>query len=67
MDIVYYGINAGETRPMWQPLRRIPLAKQAEVSRMLEDLQYHGVIEKPKSLCHLPSFSFRRTGTYVSF
>jgi hypothetical protein len=45
-DRVFQLIDTGETRPIRQPPRRLPLAKQANVGEMLEDMQRRGVIEK---------------------
>jgi hypothetical protein len=46
---VYHGIDTGYARPIRQPPRKIPLAKQAEVKKMLHDMQHHGVIEESES------------------
>jgi hypothetical protein len=46
---VYHRIDTGDARPIRQPPRRIPLAKQAEVKEMLDDMQRHGVIEESDS------------------
>jgi hypothetical protein len=45
---VYHRTDTGDTRPIRLP-PRIPLAKQAEVKEMLEDMQRHGVIEESDS------------------
>jgi hypothetical protein len=42
---VYHRIDTGDAQPIRQPPRRVPLAKQAEVSDMIEDMQHRGVIE----------------------
>jgi hypothetical protein len=42
---VYHRVDTGDARPIRQPPRRIPLAKQAEVNEML-DMQRRGVIEE---------------------
>jgi hypothetical protein len=39
MDRVYHRIDTGEARPIRPLSRRIPLAKQADVHEMLEELQ----------------------------
>jgi hypothetical protein len=44
-DRVYHHTDMGEARPICQPLRRLSLAKQANVGEMLEDMR-HGVIEQ---------------------
>jgi hypothetical protein len=46
---VYHRIDTGDARPIRQPPRRIPLAKQAEVKEMLDDMQRHGVREQSDS------------------
>jgi hypothetical protein len=46
---VYHHIDMGDARPIRQPQRRLPLAKQAEVSEMLGDMQRRGVIEESDS------------------
>jgi hypothetical protein len=43
---VYHRIDTGDARPIRQPPRRIPLAKQAEVKEMLDKMQRHGVNEE---------------------
>jgi hypothetical protein len=45
-DRVDHRIGTGDARPIRQPQRRIPLAKQAEVSGILDDMQHRGIIEK---------------------
>jgi hypothetical protein len=42
---VYRCIDTRDTQPIRYPPKKIPLAKQAEVSEMLNDMQHHGVIE----------------------
>jgi hypothetical protein len=46
---VYHRIDAGDARPIRQPPRRLPLAKQMELSEMLDDMQRRGVIEQSDS------------------
>jgi hypothetical protein len=36
---VYHRRDTGDTRPICQPPRRMPLAKQAEVNEMLDNMQ----------------------------
>jgi hypothetical protein len=43
---VYHHIDKGDARPIRQPPRRLPLAKHAEVSEMLNGMQHCGVIEE---------------------
>jgi hypothetical protein len=38
-DKVYHRIDTGDARPIRQSPRRLPLAKQAEVNGMLEDMK----------------------------
>jgi hypothetical protein len=38
-DRVYHWIDTGNARPIRQPPRRLPLAKQAEVNDMLDEMQ----------------------------
>jgi hypothetical protein len=54
----------GEVRLSRQHPGRLPLAKQVDVGKMLENMQQRGVIEKSDSSCHPPSFSSGRTGTW---
>jgi hypothetical protein len=46
---LYHLIDTGDTQPIRQSPRRLPLAKQAEVSEMLDDMQRRGVIEESDS------------------
>jgi hypothetical protein len=46
---VYHRIDTGEARPICHPLRRLPLAKQAEATEMLEDMRRRRVIEESDS------------------
>jgi hypothetical protein len=46
---VYHHIDMGDAQPIHQPLRRLPLAKQAEVSEMLDDIQHQEVIKESDS------------------
>jgi hypothetical protein len=46
---VYRRIDTGDARQIRQIPRRLPLAKQAEVSEMLDDMQRRGVIEESDS------------------
>jgi hypothetical protein len=46
---VYHRIDTGDARPIRQPPRSVPLAKQAEVSDMLDDMKRRGVIEESDS------------------
>jgi hypothetical protein len=42
---VYHRIDTGDARPIHQPPMRLPLAKQAEVSEIPDDMQRRGSIE----------------------
>jgi hypothetical protein len=46
---VYHRIDTGDARPIRQPPRRLPLAKQAEVNGILEDMKERGAIEESNS------------------
>jgi hypothetical protein len=64
---VYHRINTWDARPIPQPPRRLPLAKQTEVSGMLDDMQRRGVIEESDSLgCPQSFWSGRRMENSVS-
>jgi hypothetical protein len=49
-DRVYHRTDKGEARPIRKPPRRLPLAKQAEVGEMLDDMQRRGDIEQPDNI-----------------
>ena len=51
---MYHRINTGDARPIHQPPRKLPSAKQAEVNILLEDTKSKGVIEKSDSLWSSP-------------
>jgi hypothetical protein len=46
---VYRRIDTGDARPIRQPPRRVPLAKQREVNEMLDNLERRGVIKESES------------------
>jgi hypothetical protein len=46
---MYHRIDAGEARRIRQPPRRLPIAKQAEVGKMLEDMQGRRFIKESNS------------------
>ncbi|KAI5725816.1 hypothetical protein M8J77_020471 [Diaphorina citri] len=48
-SLVQHRIDTGDTRPIRQPARRLPLAKQAEVAEMIETMKRQGVIEESAS------------------
>ena len=43
---MYHRIDTGDTRPIRQPPRRLPLAKQSLINDLLEDMKNQGVIEE---------------------
>jgi hypothetical protein len=45
-DRVYHRIDTGDARPIRQPACIFPLAKQAEVNDVLDDMKEKGVIEE---------------------
>jgi hypothetical protein len=64
---VYHRIDTGVARPIRQPPRRLPLAKQAEVNGMLEDMKRKGVIEESDSSWSSPwCSSGRKTATFAA-
>jgi hypothetical protein len=46
---VYHRIDTGDPWPIRQPPRRLPLAKQAKVNVMFEDMKSKGVITESES------------------
>lgn len=48
-NLVQHRINTGDHQPIKQAPRRVPLAKQGEVDRMLEDMKNQGVIQCSES------------------
>jgi hypothetical protein len=64
---VYHRINTGDARQIHQSQRRMPLAKQAEESEMLNDMQSRGVIEDSDSPWSSPVVLVRKSiGNSVS-
>jgi hypothetical protein len=63
---LYHRIDTGDARPIRQPPRRLPLAKQAEVNSMLEDMKSKGVIEESVLGHRLWCPSGRKTATFAS-
>jgi hypothetical protein len=57
---VFHRIDTGDARPIRQPPRRIPLAKQAQVKEMLDKMQRHGVIEESESPWSSPVLLVRK-------
>jgi hypothetical protein len=64
---VYHRIDTGEARPIRQHPRRLPLAKQAEVSEMLEDMQRRGIIEESDSPWSSPVVLVRKRDGKLRF
>jgi hypothetical protein len=48
-DRMYHRIDTGEAWPIRKPPRRFPVAKQADVGEILEDMQRRGFIEESGS------------------
>ena len=48
-DLVQHRIETGNAKPIRQPPRRVPFAKQDEVATMLEQMHRRGVIEPSQS------------------
>jgi hypothetical protein len=64
---VYHRIDMGDARTIRQPPRRLPLAKQVEVSEMLYEMQRREVIEESESPWSSPAFlSGKRMGNSAS-
>jgi hypothetical protein len=66
-DRVYHHIDTGEARPIRQPPRRLPLAKQAEATEMLEDMRWRGVIEESDSPWSFPVVLVRKKNGDLHF
>jgi hypothetical protein len=64
---VYHRIDTGDARPIRQPPRRLPLAKQADVSEMLDDMQRRGVIEESDSPWSSPVVLVRKKNEELRF
>jgi hypothetical protein len=59
-DRVNHHIGMREALPMHQPRRRLLLAKQADVGKMLENMQRHGVIKESERPSPSPIILFRK-------
>jgi hypothetical protein len=66
-DRVYHRIDTGEARLIRQPPRRLPLAKPAEASDVLEDMRQCGVIEESKSPWSSPVVLVRKKNGDLRF
>jgi hypothetical protein len=64
---VYHRIDTGDARPIRQAPRRVPLAKQEEVSEMIEDMQRRGVIEESDSPWSSPVVLVRKKNGELRF
>jgi hypothetical protein len=60
---MYKRIDIGEAQPIHQHLRRLPLAKQADMGEMLQDMQRHGVIKESYSPWSSPIILVRKNGS----
>jgi hypothetical protein len=66
-DRIFHRIVTGNARPIRQPPRRLPLAKQAEVNDMLEGMKETGMIEESEVPWSSPVVLIRkRTETFAS-
>jgi hypothetical protein len=61
-DSVYHFIDRGEARPIHQPPRKLPSAKQVDVGEMLEDMHRRGVVEESDSPWSSPVILVRKNG-----
>jgi hypothetical protein len=69
-DRVYHHIDTGEAQQIHQPPRRLPLAKQAEVGEMLNNMQQQGGIEEAYSPWSSPVLIWKKNGNlhlYVDY
>jgi hypothetical protein len=64
---VYHLIDMGDARPICQPLRRLPLVKQAEVSKMLDNMQHHRVIKESDTPWSSPIILIRKKNGELCF
>jgi hypothetical protein len=64
---VYHRMDTGDARPIRQPPRRLPLAKQAQVNGMLEDMKRKGVIEESDSPWSSPVVLVRKKDGNLRF
>jgi hypothetical protein len=64
---VYHRIDKGDARPIRQPPRRLSLAKQTEVSEMLDDMQRRRVIEESDSPWSFPVVLVRKMNGELRF
>jgi hypothetical protein len=64
---VYHRIDTGDARPIRQPPRWLPQAKQAEVSEMLDDMQRRRVIKESDSPWSTPVVLVRKKNGELRF
>jgi hypothetical protein len=64
---VYHRINTGDARPIRQPPRRLPLAKQSLINDLLEDMKSQGVIEESDSPWSSPVVLVRKKDGSLRF
>jgi len=64
---VYHRIDTGDARPIRQPPRRLPLAKQTQVNGMLEDMKDKGLIEESDSPWSSPVVLVRKKDGNLHF
>jgi hypothetical protein len=64
---LYHRIDTGDARPICQTPRRLSLAKQAEISEMLNDMQRRGVIEESDSPWSSPVVLVRKKNGEIRF
>ena len=66
-DKVYHRIDTGNARPIRQPPSRLPLAKQAEVNILLDDMKSKGVTEELDSPWSSPVVLIRKKDGSIRF
>jgi hypothetical protein len=66
-DRVCHRMDTGDARPIRQPPRRLPLAKEAEVDDMLDDVKGKGVIEVSEGLWSSPVVLVRKKNGDLRF
>jgi hypothetical protein len=64
---VYHRIDAGDARPIRQPPRRLPLAKQSLINDLLEDMMSQGVIQESHSPWSSPVVLVRKKDGSLRF
>jgi hypothetical protein len=67
MDRVRHRINTVDALPIRQPPRRLPLAKQAEVDNMFDDMKRKGVIEESEGPWSSPVVLVRKKNGDIRF